>query len=83
MPNTVYIMVSKKLIVAWVIVSMVLFISILTSFQYANYVDRKSNGRWCGIFSIINNSPKPDRPLTEDEKRFAAEMLGIQSDYCN
>lgn len=62
----VYIMIPRKLIIAWITSTVVLFIMNLASFQYTNYVERKGNSLLCGIVVLFDDSytrvpPPPGR----------------------
>lgn len=76
-------MVPRKLIITWIVGTIVLFLGILASFQYANYIDRKSNQRWCGIVTAFTDSykenPPPPTPLG---KKIATEMFNLDKDWC-
>lgn len=65
----VYIMVPRKLIISWITTTSILFVMSLASFQYTNYVDRKSNGIWCGIVGLIDdrNQSNPSPPPNSQE----------------
>jgi len=76
-----YIMVPRKLIIAWLTTSSVIFIGVLASFQYANYVDRQSNQRLCGVVVLSNEVYKANPPKTVLGQKIAAAMEKLQNDY--
>lgn len=78
-----YIMVSKRLIVTWLVVNLVQFAGILASFQYANYVDRKSNHAWCEQLSLFNQAYAENPPPSDLGRKIAAGMLRLTSEFCN
>lgn len=83
-----YIMVSRRLMITWITTSLVLFIGVISSFQYANYVDRKSSKLLCGIINLsattARTNPTPPT-LTEEQlrtrQRAIAEFGKIQKGY--
>lgn len=67
-----YLMIPRKLIRTWVVVTIVTWIGILGSYQYTNWVDRRSNGLWCGIVVLFDDTykkspPTPNRQVLADE----------------
>lgn len=76
-----FIMVPRRLMYTWVAVTLVLFISILSSFQYANYVDRESNKQWCSVISLFNQAYRENPPPSELGKKIAAGMLVLQQKF--
>lgn len=44
-----YVMVTRKLFITWLTTNLILVILIVASFQYTNYVDRRSNAFWCKV----------------------------------
>lgn len=76
-----YIMLSRKLITTWLVVTIVLFIGILTSFQYTNYVDRKSNSQLCGMVTIFYEATRASPENTEIVKRALMEFGKLQKLY--
>lgn len=60
-----YIMVPRKFIIAWIVTFVVMIVLTGVAIQWANYVDQRSNRRWCGIVQVFdeeynNNPPKPN-----------------------
>lgn len=51
------------------------------SIQYANYVDRKSNQRWCQMLSQIDDSYKAKPPTTDQGRRFADTIHQLRVDF--
>jgi hypothetical protein len=76
-----YLLVSRKAFIAFVTVFITLLIGILASFQYANYVDRKSNGQWCELVGLFNISYKEIPPTTDLGRKIAAAMLRIEEEF--
>lgn len=77
----VYIMVPRKLIITWIVSTIVLILLFLTSFQYANYVDRKSNRYWCGIIKLFNDTYEKEPPNTQAGKVLADEFLRLYGKF--
>lgn len=77
----VYVMVPKKLVSAAVAVFVVLFLSNLGSYQYANYVDRQSNHRLCGIIVVSLKNAKLVPPTTEIQKQGMAAMQLLAEEF--
>ena len=76
-----YVMVPRKLIITWFSTTLILFIMILFSFQYANYVDRRSNGLWCGVVNLFDDTYKESPPTTDAGKSLAAEFDRIRKGF--
>jgi hypothetical protein len=77
----VYIMVPRKLVIAVLTAFVVLFIGLLASFQYANYVDRRSNKVWCGIVVLFDDTYKKSPPTFDTGKILAKEFVRIRQDF--
>ncbi|MFY3742116.1 MAG: hypothetical protein HMLIMOIP_002580 [Candidatus Nitrosomirales archaeon] len=69
-----FIMVPRKLIIAWITTFLVTMIGVTLSAQWANYVDRRSNQRWCGIITILDDANKSNPPKTEIQKKLATKF---------
>lgn len=80
-PVPVFIMVPRKLLITWVVVSAILFGGILYSFQYTNYVDRRSNTYWCGVVSIFDDSYKTEPPTNSRGETLAREFDKIRQRF--
>lgn len=52
-----------------------------TSIQYANYVDRKSNQRWCGIVRTLDDAYRNTPPQSPTGRVFAEEMAKLRKDF--
>lgn len=74
-------MVPKRLIYTWLLSITIIFIMVLGAYQYANYVDRSSNQRWCALILLFNDSYRENPPTTELGRTIASEMLKIQKDF--
>lgn len=86
--SKVYLMVPRSLTVTFIATAICLFIGIVASFQYANYVDRKSSHELCGVVILSNDLYKalpPDPRLASNVvatiNRLRAAMLQLQEDY--
>ncbi len=67
----VFITVPRKLIIAWVVVSLVLFIGNILSIQYTNWVDRRSNRYVCELVTFPDEIYKEVPPNTPTGKKMA------------
>lgn len=65
------------LIIAYVSVFVVAFVAI----QYSNYVDRKSNQRWCSIITTLDDTYKQQPPSTVLGKKLAKDMHELRSEF--
>jgi hypothetical protein len=54
---------------------------ILASFQYTNFVDRRSNSYWCGIATLFDDTYKKVPPPTETGKILQEEFAKIKKGY--
>jgi hypothetical protein len=80
----VYIMVPRKLIVTWLSTTLLMFVLIAGSYQYTNYVDRKSNGLWCGIVNLFNDTYKKSPPPSTAGQILAQEFIRLRKGFhCN
>lgn len=75
-----YLMIPRKLIRTWIVVTIVTWIAILFSYQYTNYVDRKSNGLWCGIVVPFDDSYKKNPPPPE-RQLLAIQFAKLRKDF--
>lgn len=76
-----YIMVPRKLIFTWIATSVCLAILSVAAIQWANFVDRRSNQRWCGIVTVMNETYKENPPPTEIEKILSVEFLLLRDEF--
>src|SRR5215213_8187486 len=76
-----YIMIPRKLVMTWLISTLCLFVLSLANFQYTNYVDRRSNGFWCGIVVLFDDTYKKTPPPTEIGRKLAKEFGRIRTGY--
>ncbi len=76
-----FIMVPRKLVITVISLFACMIIMTIVSVQWANYVDNRSNQRWCGIVLLFNNAYKTNPPPTPLGKKVAVEMLKLQNDF--
>jgi hypothetical protein len=76
-----YIMVPRKLLVTWLVVTGLLFTGILASFQYTNYVDRRSNNDLCGLVNAFDDTYKATPPPSDTGKVLAREMIRLRDRF--
>ena len=79
--KTVYVVVSRKRALAEFSVAACLFIGMLASFQYTNYVDRNSNQAWCGIIELFNDTYREAPPPSAAGKKLEAEFKVLGAKY--
>ena len=73
--------VPHKLVYAWV-VSLICMITVAgLAIQYANYVDRKSNQRWCGVVTLLDDAYTANPPQTPAGKELAWEMKKLKTEF--
>jgi hypothetical protein len=77
----VYIMVPRKLAITCVMTTLVLFIGVVASFQYTNYVDRRSNRAWCGTVELFTNTYKRTPPTTPSGQILANEFVKLHKEF--
>lgn len=77
----VFIMVPRKLIITWITINIVLFIGVIGSFQYTNYVDRSSNRLWCGMIVLFDDTYKKSPPPTPTGRILADEFRRLRSSF--
>lgn len=80
-PEPTFIMVPRKLIIAWLMSSSIIFALVIGAYQYANYVDRKSNQRWCGIVVMYDDNFRLIPPPSELGRRLASEFREMRKDF--
>ncbi len=78
--DKVVLMVKRRTVIAVITAFAVLFISNLASFQYANYVDRRSNQKLCGIITLNDETYKTFPPPSNTGKAFAKEFEKLRND---
>lgn len=74
-------MVPRKLMVAAVAAFLSMLIMTASSIQWANYIDRRSNQRWCELVVLFNTEYRENPPTTVLGKQIAAAMLVLQDDF--
>jgi hypothetical protein len=76
-----YLMVPKKFMVAIIVAFVCLLVGNIAAIQWSNYVDRRSNQRWCGIVVMFDNTYSHTPPATEIGKRTAIEFKKLRSEF--
>jgi hypothetical protein len=77
----IYVMVSRKLINTWLIVTIFLSIGVAASFQYTNWVNRRNNSQWCGLVSIFDDNYKRLPPPSDTGKAIAPEITRLRTKF--
>lgn len=77
-------MMSTPMIRLWYAIS-ALVVSCLVvagvSVQYANYVDRKSNQRWCQLLSTLDDTNTDQPPRGPAGEQFARDISQLRTDF--
>jgi hypothetical protein len=76
-----YIMVPKRFITTWIMSFICLAVMSAAAIQWAGYVDRRSNQRWCGIVVLLDNRNIAHPPPTTDGKLFATKLHQIRTEF--
>jgi hypothetical protein len=76
-----YIMIPRKMVITWVTATITLFLLNMASFQYTNYVDRRSNGFWCGIVVLFDDTYKVTPPPTDVGIKLMTEFREMRNDF--
>lgn len=76
-----YIMVPKKFVIAWFTSFVIMFLMTAASLQWASYIDRRSNQRWCGIVKLSDRASQQNPNPTPIEQEGAIELQKIQKDF--
>jgi hypothetical protein len=76
-----YIMVPRKLVTAWVVSFITMLVMVCATIQWAYYIDKRSNQRWCGLVKLFNEEYKKEPPTNDLGKNIAREMLKIQNSF--
>jgi hypothetical protein len=72
-----YVILSRKLMIAWLVSYLLLFVGILGSYQYANLVAQQL----CGVIQLSNDTYKKQPPPSETGKLMAKEFSKIIKKY--
>jgi hypothetical protein len=80
-PKPTFVLVPRKLIVVATVAYICMMALTAASIQWANYVDMRSNQRWCGIVTLFNETYKDIPPPTELGKKFAVEFIHLRDDF--
>lgn len=75
----IFVIPKRRAVLAIVTALIVLFIGMLASFQYANYVNRQSNQKWCGIIVLFDDTYKEAPPPSDAGKKFAVEFSKLRN----
>lgn len=73
--------IKRKAVLAALTVFICMFIGVIGAFQYANYVDKRSNQKWCAIVSLFNVEYAKNPPTTETGRQIALAMLRIEKEF--
>jgi len=79
--RAVYIMVPRKLVITAITAYVCLFIGVAGSIQWANYVDRRSNQRLCGVIVLSNEAYKSNPRPTPVGQKLGNAMEKLSNDY--
>lgn len=76
-----YLMVPRKLMITWIASFICMVIMTSASIQWAYYIDKRSNQRWCGLVVLFNDAYRVNPPSTSLGKKIALEMLQLQTEF--
>jgi hypothetical protein len=76
-----YVMLSRNLMRAWVASFVCMVILTGLSLEWANYVDYRSNHRWCGIIGLFNEAYKETPPRPGLGQKIADGMLELHREF--
>ncbi len=76
-----YVLVSKRFVRSSIIAYLILFILVIASFQYTNYVERRSNRIWCGVVVLFDDTYKKSPPPTEVGKLLAPQFARMVDSF--
>ncbi len=82
--ETVYLVVPKKAIITLCVVFVCLAVAIIASFQYSNYVDRRSNNLLCSLVELQDQVYTNEPPPSQTGKDMAVAINKVaHSKECN
>jgi hypothetical protein len=81
MNKEVHIVIKRKFIVAWIVSYVCMMVMAIASIQWANYIDKRSNQRWCGIVNLFNETYVESPPPTEIGQILQIEFIKLQRDF--
>lgn len=73
----VFLVIPRKLIITWITINAVLFVGIIFSYQYTNYVARQL----CGVIRISNNAYDANPNPSATGKTLATEFHKLAKKY--
>lgn len=79
--KVVVIALPRKLFVTWLVTTILTWVLVLASFQYTNYVDRRSNRAWCGIVGLFNRTYQTAPPPSDAGKILAIEFARLTKEF--
>jgi hypothetical protein len=75
--KVVYITIPRKLMIAFISVDIALFVGIIASYQYTNYVSRQL----CGVITISDDFNKKNPSPLPAQQAMAKEFTRIRKSY--
>lgn len=75
----VFLVIPRRLMITLAAVAMLLFLLIGVSFQWAAYVDGRSNQRLCNLVVLFDNAYS--NPKTELQQKAAAAFRQLREEY--
>lgn len=70
-----------KFMYTWIVSFIAMALLTGAAIQYSNYVDRKSNERWCGVVVTLDNSYQKTPPQTAAGQDIAREMKKLRREF--
>lgn len=80
-PVPVFMMVPRKLIIAWLVSFICLATMAISAIMWANYVDRRSNQRWCGIVVLYDDRIRTNPPTDDMGRKAALEFTRLRKEF--
>lgn len=72
---------SRELLYAAIVAGVSSLIMGIAAVQYADYVDRKSNQRWCGVVTTLDEVYRSAPPQTTSGQVLAHEMAILRREF--
>lgn len=76
-----YVMVPRKLIIFATTIFASMLIMTILSIQWASYIDRRSNQRWCGIVNLFNDTYETTPPTNDIGRKLEIEFKHLETDF--
>lgn len=81
MNTEVHIIVKRKYLIAAGTAYICMMVMTVLSVGWANYVDQRSNQRWCGIVKTFNETYEKEPPPSDIGRILQVEFLKLRKDF--